>query len=96
MTTNVVASGYNRASHRERTVVVPMITTAHHTAHPTCRLGMAAQSLTTELLLAATVPSTWCTTAESTIPGMTSRGGATGYSQNTDSDPMLARTSADR
>ncbi len=96
ITTNVVATGYSRASQRRRPAPVLISTIAHHTAQPTCRLGIAAQSLTTASLLAATVPKTWWTTAVSTMPGTARRGGATGYNQKTAREPKLVTTRAER
>lgn len=75
-----------------------MIVTAHHSDQPTCRLGMAASTLTSGggWSGGVTVPKMWFCTNVSTIPGTTKRGGATGSNQNTASDAMLAPTRAER
>ena len=98
MTTKVVHTGYSAATQRNQTRAVPMIVTAHHSDQPTCRLGMAASTLTSGggWSGAATVPRMWLRTRVSTMPGTTKRGGATGSNQNTTSDAMLAPTRAER
>jgi hypothetical protein len=70
---------------------------AHHTAQPTCRLGIAAYALTSGSEPSdSTVPMMWCTTRVSTIPGVARRGGATAQAQNTANEAVLAPTSAER
>ncbi len=79
-TTNVVITGYSQARYRHRPVEVPTIVAAHHNAHPTCRLGIAAVSLTNlgGEPFCATVPKMWWTTSVSVMLGTTNLGGATG------------------
>ena len=79
ITTNVVPIGYSQARCRQRVAITPTMVTAHHNAHPTCKLGIAATSLISDCLPAeATVPKMWCLTRVSVMAGTTNRGGATG------------------
>lgn len=62
-------------------LIVPTIAAAHHSAQPTCKLGMAAVSLIRVggFPFWATVPKMWWMTSVSLMLGTTKRGGATGY-----------------